>query len=46
MTTQTITADRWNRTHRDYKTGSPAKGTARMLMMTDTGTALVPVVVR
>lgn len=45
-TTQTtISRAQWNRTHADYKTGNPQAGTAAVLMMTDRGTCLVPVVV-
>lgn len=40
----TITRAEWDRTHRDYRTGDPAKGTAKVLIMVpNRGTCLVPV---
>jgi hypothetical protein len=40
-----VTADEWSRKHRDFRTGDPRKGTARVLTLTDRGTCLVPVTV-
>jgi len=45
MSTETITAAEWKRTHSDYRTGSPRAGTARVLRYDPAtgGTVLVPV---
>ena len=42
---ETITQRQWTRMHSDYKTGSPSKGTAKVMRLTDQGTVLVPVAV-
>jgi hypothetical protein len=39
----TMTRAEWDRKHRDYKTGDPRKGTARVLVLDEHGTGLVPV---
>lgn len=41
----TITRTQWNNTHRDFRTGDPRRGTAKVVRWTDQGTALVPVTV-
>lgn len=41
-----ITRTEWNRTHRDYRTGDPHRGTAKVLRWEEgRGTVLVPVTV-
>jgi len=44
--TDIITRSEWRKKHRDFKTGDPRKGTAKMLKYCDgLGTCLVPVTV-
>lgn len=38
-----ITREEWKRKPKDYRTGDPRKGTAKVLHLTDRGTCLVPV---
>jgi hypothetical protein len=41
-----ISIDQWRKTHRDYKSGDPRRGTAKLVYWDDrTGTVLGPVVV-
>jgi hypothetical protein len=42
-TEYTITKAQWAKLPREYRTGDPRKGTAKMLKMTEHGTSLVPV---
>lgn len=44
--TDTITRSKWRATHRDYRTGDPRRGTAKVLkFVPGVGTCLVPVTV-
>lgn len=40
-----LTSEEWKRKHRDFKSGDPRKGTAKILALTNRGTCLVPVTV-
>lgn len=42
---ETITRSQWRKLHRDFRTGDPSEGTAKVLRLTEQGTCLVPVTV-